>query len=168
MANQNKNWSDILRVVWPSNMSYYCLFTASGKHTVVDRWLGAVSMAMVSTHLELHQLGCHKHFRATASYTAVVCLHDRFTVQWAAIWRAAVYTTAPCIYQDIMTDHLRKWTVNLDKCTEIDQWSAVILHSVHVYCILHVYGWFLLTESTYSMILIVTVMDAMKHASARQ
>ena len=40
-------------------------------------------MAVVSTHLELHQLGCHKHLRATASYTAVVCLRDRLRVDSA-------------------------------------------------------------------------------------
>ena len=55
---------------------YYC---QSQANRVVDRWLGAVSMPVVSTHLELHQLGCHKYLRATGSYTALVCLCDRFT-----------------------------------------------------------------------------------------
>ena len=84
MANQCKNWSDIVSVVWPLTIYYYSLFffferALHEANRVVDRWLGAVSMAVVSTHLELHQLGCHKHLRATASYAAVVCLRDRFT-----------------------------------------------------------------------------------------
>ena len=61
---------------------------------VVDRWLGAVSMAVVSTHLELHQLGGHKHLRATASYTAVVCLRDRLRV-YSAI---SCYMKSCCVH----------------------------------------------------------------------
>ena len=49
-------------------------------------------MAVVSTHLELHQLGSHKHLRATTSYTAVVCLGDRLRV----------YSAMSCYYEELL------------------------------------------------------------------
>ena len=82
MANQSKNWPDIVSVVWP--LTIYILLQSVLErplleaNRVVDRWLGAVNVAVVNTHLEL---GCHKHLRATASYAAVVCLCDMTGLQ---------------------------------------------------------------------------------------